>query len=254
MVNGPLTFYVLRAAVRDRLILACVVLTMLAVAFSLFIGGAAIVEKSQFIVVYAASVLRFLTIGAMILFTAFYVQRSYAQRDVEFLLSRPLSRTSFIVSHALALLILSAALAVLALTGLSVAGWRGWSSFYLLWGASLFTETFLTGLVSFFFSMVLTSSTVSALMAFAFYALARLSGQMLGIIHEHATSWGGAYLSPITKFISMLVPRFDLMTQSSWLIYGSQTHEGALFLMAQGGAFAFLVLVAAVIDLKRRQF
>lgn len=254
MINLSLTLYALRAALRDRLIMASVVLTALSVSMAMFVGDAAIIEKSQFIVVYAAGTLRFLMVGAIVLFTAFYVQRLYAQRDVEFLLSRPLSRSAFILSHALAIFILSTVLAVLALAGLSVLSGGLVSSAYLLWTASLLAEVAIMGWTTLFFAMVLTSSTVSALMAMAFYALARLSGQLLGIVNENAVSWAAPILNPLTKMISMLVPRFDLMTQSSWLIYGPSGHEGWLFLAAQGGAFAVLILTAAVIDLKRRQF
>lgn len=254
ILNVPLILYVLRAAIKDRLVLACLALTVLTVSLSLFVGDAAIVEKTQFVVVYTAGGLRVLSVLAMVLFTAFYIQRSFAQRDVEYLLSRPLSRVSFLLSHAVALAITAAALSALAGAAIAILSYTNLSFDHLTWTLSLFFEVMLMGFVALFFGMVLSSAMLSTLAAFAFYALARMTGQLLGIVHENAIIWGAKFLGPITEVISMLIPRFDLMTQSSWLIYGPQGHEGYLFLFAQSGVFSLLVLSAAVFDLVRREF
>ncbi len=254
ILNIPLVFYVLKAAVKDRLVLACLALTVLTVSLSLFVGDAAIVEKSQFVVVYTAGGLRVLSVLAVVLFTAFYIQRSFAQRDVEYLLSRPLSRVSFLLSHAVALAVTSGALALLAGAAIAALSYQNLTWFHAIWTLSLFFEVMLMAYVALFFGMVLSSATLSTLAALGFYVLARMTGQLLGIVHENAISWGRQFLGPVTEGISMLIPRFDLMTQSSWLIYGPQGHEGFLFLFAQSGVFALLVLSAAVVDLVRRQF
>ncbi len=148
----------------------------------------------------------------------------------------------------------SAALAVLAGGAIAALAYHDLSWFHGIWTVSLFFDVMLMAFVALFFGMVLSSATLSTLAALGFYVLARMTGQLLGIIHEHAVTWGGRILGPITEVISMITPRFDLMTQSSWLIYGPQGHEGFLFLFAQTGVFALLVLSAAVVDLVRRQF
>ncbi len=254
ILNFPLVGYVLRAALKDRLILSCLTLTVVTVALSLFIGDAAIVERAQFALVYTAGGLRVLVVVAMVLFTAFYIQRSFAQRDVEYLLSRPLSRVQFLLSHAVALAIVSVVLAIVAGGAVAtVAGFQN-AAPLALWTLSLFCEVMMMGFVALFFGMVLTSATTSTLAALGFYVLARMTGQILGIVNENGVTWGGWLLEPLTKLISILIPRFDLMTQSSWLVYGPQGAEGVLFLVAQTGVFSLLVLAAAVVDLVRRQF
>jgi ABC-type transport system involved in multi-copper enzyme maturation permease subunit len=254
MISLPLVRYVLQAAARDRLVLSCVAMTLVGLCLSLFVGSAAVVEKQQFVTVYTAGGLRMLCVLAMVLFVAFFIRRSFDQRDVEFLLSRPLTRVSFILSHAVALVVVAALLAVI--TGLAVSATSIGlvSSFYIIWTISLFLEIMMIGFVALFFAMVLPSATVSALSTFGFYVLARMTGQVLGIIQDNSAFWGTHVLGAIMKVIAMIVPRFDLMTQTSWLIYGPQGHEGWLFLVAQAGAFSFLVLTASVIDLVRRQF
>jgi ABC-type transport system involved in multi-copper enzyme maturation permease subunit len=254
IINLPLVGYVLRAAIKDRLILAALALTVLTVSLSLFVGDAAIVEKQQFVLVYAAGSLRALTILTIVLFTAFFIQRSFAQRDVEYLLSRPLTRIQFLLSHAVGSVVIAALLAGVATLALGVLTLHELQPYFLLWGFSLFCEIVLMGLVALFFGMVLTSATTSILSALAFYILARMTGQLLGIVQENGVSWGGEILVPVTKLISLIMPRFDLMTQSSWLIYGPQGIEGILFILAQSSVFALLVVSAAAVDLVRRQF
>jgi hypothetical protein len=253
-MNIPLTLYVLRAGIKDRLILSCLALTILTVCLSLFVGDAAIVEKSQFVVVYAAGGLRVLSVLAITLFTAFYIQRSFAGRDVEYLLSRPISRPVFLLSHAAALKIIALGLSIVAGVAVSLLSYNNLGTAQFLWTFSLFCEVMMMAFVTLFFGMVLSSATTCTLAALAFYTLARMTGQLLGIIQEHGVTWGGWFLSPITQGISMVIPRFDLMTQSSWLIYGPQGAEGLLFLVAQTAVFSLLVLAAAVVDLVRRQF
>jgi ABC-type transport system involved in multi-copper enzyme maturation permease subunit len=254
MIVLPLVGYVLKAAARDRLILSCIGLTILGSCLSIFMGGAAMVEKQEFVVVYTAGGLRLLCVFGMVLFVAFYIRRSFDQRDIEFLLSRPLTRSSLIVSHAAALVVVAAMLAVTAAVAVAIISYNLLSVYTLYWVLSLFLEVMMMGLVALFFAMVLPSATVSALATVAFYVLARMMGQLLGILTIGGMGVWGEIMGAAVKTISVIIPRFDLMTQTSWLIYGPQGHEGFAFLLAQTGVFSFLVVSAAVIDLVRRQF
>ena len=54
--------------------------------------------------------------------------------------------------------------------------------------------------------------------------------------------------------ISMVIPRLDLMAQSSWLIYGTENSINWMFVIGQGIVFYALVFSATYIDFKRKQF
>lgn len=255
MFCWPLVNYVLLAAVRDRVLLATVILAGVAVSMSMFVGSAAVVEKGQFVTVFAAGALRLLTVTAIVLFTAFFIRRSFDQRDVEFLLTRPLTRASFIVAHVLAIGVIALVLGGVAAISMVMITPMSELQAFPLWGASLVSEIMVMGFVALFFAMVLSSATTAALFTMAFYVLGRMMGQILTQIETHvATFRYSNELESIMHTISIIIPRFDLMTQTSWLIYGPQGHEGFLFLFAQVGAFGILVVTAAVIDLVRRQF
>ena len=99
--------YILTAALRDRLLLGFLFLVGVGISLSIFLGSAAITEKDQFSVVFTAGGLRIGGLLTLVLFTVFYLRRSFETRDVEYLLSRPLSRLQFLLAHSIAFSILA---------------------------------------------------------------------------------------------------------------------------------------------------
>jgi hypothetical protein len=85
------------------------------------------------------------------------------------------------------------------------------------------------------------------------YVLARLTGDILGIIDSGLALPGFHILSSVVQVATLIVPRLDLMAQTSWLIYGPGD-VGALFILMQGGVYTTLLVMAALMDLVRRQF
>ena len=103
--------------------------------------------------------------------------------------------------------------------------------------------------------MVLSSPVTSGMAVLGFYVLARLMGQLLGIVHSPAFHFPGVdILNGLMQTVSVFVPRLDLMTQTSWVIYGADTVSDFAFILLQTAAFLALVLSATLIDLARRQF
>jgi hypothetical protein len=249
--------YVLTAAFRDRLIWGVAIAVFLGVALSLFSASAAIMEQKQFVLVYAGGGIRLLVLFGLSLFVVFFVRRSFDSRDVEFLLTRPISRFSFVLSHAAAFSVLSAlggGVLIAAITALSWGGDMDWSSL-MLWACGVTIEFILIANVAFFFAMVLSSPVTAGLATLGFYVLSRLMGQLLAIANHPAENFPGeSLLKGSMEVVSTIVPRLDLMAQTSWLIYGGASAENWAFLLVQGGLFWALVVGSTMVDLIRRQF
>lgn len=251
-----LTFYVLTAAVRDKLFLSFFLLIAVGVSLSIFMGSSAVTEQDQFSLVFAASGLRIASVFGIILFVVFFIRRSFETRDVEYLLTRPISRLNYILSHAVSFIIIALCFTVLTGLCLVVLGQQsGINDAYILWTFSFFAELIIVANTAFFFSMVLSSAVASVLITGAFYLLARLMGQILGIVERF--DYGGAFsfMENIMTLVSTVIPRLDLMGQSAWLLYGAEESViGYGFILMQALVFTCLVLSAAMIDLKRKQF
>lgn len=248
--------YVLRAAIKDKIYLALLIAMILVYSLSSFFSGAATIEKDQFDLVYTAGSLRLISLVGLVLFVVFFVRRSDESKDIEFLLARPLGRVQMIVSYGAAFSVL--AFVVGALQGAFVllsAGSLALHAGHILWCASVIAEAIVVVNFAFFVSMVISSQSAATLAALAFYVLGRLSGHMLGIIESHKGDVGIDALEWLMQVISVIVPRFDLFGQTSWLIYGPPD-SAFLNMLAFMQAFVFVVILmsAASLDMLKREF
>lgn len=248
------------AAIRDRVIWGIAAMSILAVCLSIFSGSAAIIEQGQFVVAYLAGGLRIIALLGLTLFTIFFIRRSFDARDVEFLLTRPVSRSAFVVSHVVAFSVLAIGTgAFIAMIVGALSLHFGEMSSVLLWCFGVTFELMIVTNVAFFFAMVLSSPVTAGMGTFGFYILARLIGQLLAIFHHTPVGGDASYyvfngLGHVVNVIAILLPRLDLLVQTSWLIYGGASVVDWIFVFIQGVAFLSLLCVATLIDLRRRQF
>ncbi len=255
MISWPLVKYVLTAARRDRLVLSLFLLMAVGASMAVFLGSAAVTESDQFAVVFAASGLRLAGVAGLVLFIVFYLRRAFDTKDVDFLLSRPISRVSFILSHSIAFMLLAVLVTAGVVGAVCAIAPQVIGEGYVLWTASLLAEYIIIVNVALFFAMVLPNAAAGTLIIFALYFLARIIGQILGIIDAGADMAGFQFLAGIMQVISLIVPRLDLMAQTSWLIYGTGNVDiGFSFILVQGVTYSLLVVLAALVDLVRRQF
>ncbi|MCB9995978.1 MAG: hypothetical protein H6869_06020 [Rhodospirillales bacterium] len=254
MISWPLVKYVLTAALRDKLVLSLFILMTVGASMAIFLGSAAVVEANEFSVIFAAAGLRLAGVIGLVLFIVFYLRRAFDTKDVEFLLSRPVSKVSYLLSHSVGFMTLACLAAVFVFVTVCLIAPQAIGTGHVLWGLSLVAEYIILANAALFFAMVLPSAATGALAIFALYFLGRMIGQILGIIHAGADVAGFNILSTIMEWISLIVPRLDLLAQSSWLVYGSDQTVGYGFVLLQGGLYAFLAVMAAMVDLSRRQF
>ncbi len=254
MIITSMMKYIFMAAKRDKLVLSLFLMMIIGSCLSVFLGSAAVIEKQQFVVVFSAGVLRVISVLGLILFVTFYMRRSFDSKEIDYLLSRPVSRGSFVISHILAFMVMGVATALLAGVSLYIISYASFGAGHLLWIASLVVELVIMANVAFFFAMVLTSASSSALACVAFYALARIMGQILGILDANIGFSEIEAVNYLMRFIGMVIPRFDLLGQTSWLIYGFEGHADILFMGVQLMSMTLLLAAASFLDLSRRQF
>ncbi len=260
-MNRALIKFVLISAVRDKIILSLLFMIAFSVSTSLFLGSSAIIESDKFAVVYAGSLMRVAGVLGLILFTTFSIRRLFDSKEVDFILACPISRPAFVGSVVTAYGIIGTLLAglmVLVLYGLY--GDRLFLDGLTLWGVSLVMEYILIAAATVFFGLYISSAASCALITIAFYVLARLIGQFLDIADNTPMGHGIKdtvmhYMLMIFDGVSLFIPRLDLIAQSSWLIYGvTDSVIGYVYVFIHGGVFALILVVAAIVDLLRRQF
>ncbi len=254
-MSVPLIKYVLIAAFRDRLILSLLLAILVSSFLSLFLGSSAIIEKDQFILIFTASSLRIVSILGIVLFVVFFIRRSFEARDIEFLLSRPVSRLKLIFSYGFAFSIISIVVGLVSGIAIYCVTPHLFGYGHVLWVVSIIVENVIMANVALFFSMYISSSTSASLVTLGFYVLSRMMGQLLGIIDSNLVDDNSIY-SIILQLVSFITPRLDLIGQSSWLIYGIDdiSDLNIAYIILQLFIFPLFVLLATSADFYRRQF
>jgi len=248
-----LVFYVLSAAIKDKIFLLYVGLVAIILSLSIFFGSSAVTEQDQFSAVFTSGALRIASSFTLILFIIFYFRRSFDNRDVDFLFSRPISRLQFVLAHFIAFSILSLLIAIVTSIGILILTPSELLGAALIWGLTIFLELVVLSVMAMFFGIALSTAVSATLVTICFYILARLMGDIIGILESGISNLATQALGLIMTVISFFIPRLDLIGQTSWLVYGVQDFN-YIALSLQIIIFIGLVLSATYLDLKRRQF
>jgi len=254
IVSLPLVRYILKAAVRDRFLLSLFLLAALGTSISIFIGSSAVIESGKFALVFTAAGLHFSGALGLLLFAVFYIRRAFDTRDVDYMLARPMSRHAFLLSHALAFSFLALITACFVILAVAIVAPYQDLAGLALWGFSLAAEYIIVINAALFFSMVISTAVGGAMATAGLYVLARLMGEILGILGVGTYESVYKGMAGLMYGISLVIPRLDLMAQTTWLLYGPGDGVGALFILGQCAVFTALLITAALVDLVRRQF
>ncbi len=252
-MSFPLVKYVLLAAIRDRLILSLIVILLLGSSLAIFLGSSAVIEKDQFSMIFTAAGLRVVSVLGLVLFVVFFIRRSFEGKDIEFLLSRPIGRLQIIFSYGFAFSLLAVLMSISVGVAVYSVAPHLFGDGHLLWIASIMVENIIMVNAALFFSMYISSSATASLVTFGFYILARMMGQLLGIVDSSLVDSSGIYAMAL-QMVSAVTPRLDLMGQTSWLLYGADSTLSMAHIFLQGAVFSLLLLFAASLDFVRRQF
>jgi ABC-type transport system involved in multi-copper enzyme maturation permease subunit len=249
--------YTLLTASRDLLFIGLCVIILMAYGFSVFVGTTALVEQSQMSMAYFAGASRIILVTGLIVFVCFHVRRSFDNREVESILSKPISRTQFVVAYWLGFCVLAAVsvIPVIIIMGLleqpDLIG-------LLAWASSLVLEISIIVAFAMLASLIMKSAVSSVLSSFSFYLISRLMGFFIATMDTpsslmHTGKFGGIF-EFILKIIANILPRLDLFAKSEWLIYGISEQKDIWVFPVQSLVFISLLLAVSVFDFKRKQF
>ena len=248
--------YVLITAMRDKLFLALVLALLGAAYISSVLGSTAMVEARQMTITFTAASARVIIMVGLIVFIGFHMRNAFDAREIDVLLSRPVSRTAVVISYWLGFaavatcLVIPAAVIVYALGLLNVSG-------FMLWALSLLFESYLVVSIALFAALTAASGVGTVLSALAIYAIARMMGFFIltlksGLLFQMQELNAGAHW--VLTAISTVVPRLDFFAKSNWLVYGPKSYDDLYLFLLQTAVFVPLLLIAAIIDFKRKQF
>jgi hypothetical protein len=248
---------VLLTALRDRFPVAIVVALLAVTAICMLFAASTLEEGTQTGLAYAGELYRIALLLGIVTFVCFHVRSLHETREIEAILTRPISRTAFVLSYYAAFATLAAFLALMTAPLMVIAlGARGIG--LAEWEASMVLESCILVALALFCAMALNSATAAVLVALGFYALGRTAQYLLAIAH---TGSGTSTMEGVNRggegvmaLIAMIMPRLDLFGQSRWLVYGPGGGWGIGILLLQTAIYVPLLLFATARDLHVRRF
>ncbi len=247
--------YIIKNGVRDRLYLGLFLSLIIMIAISIFLGSTMLVEQQQTSSVFIAGGSRLTLAIGMILFVCLSVNRAFENKEVEFMLSKSISRQQFILAYFLGfclssmLIFIPLLLSIFIITNADKIG-------LIMWSITLILEIFLIIIFALLVSLILKNSFSAIMSCFAFYLISRLMGMFVMAIDlpRDLSSANNHWLAMILKLFSVLFPRLDLFAQSSWLVYGIKDYSQLSIIFMQFLIYFSLLIFMAFHDFKKKQF
>lgn len=247
--------YILICALRDKLFTGLIFGIVLCTLISAMMGSTAFLEEKEMTLSYAgASARMVLTIG-LIVFCCFHVRTALDTREVEVMISRPVSRPTLVFAYWLGFVFISTVHVACATIVLSILKPITWAGFWG-WSVSLLLETWFVVAMALFSALVLKSAVSAVMACFGFYAISRMMAFF--VMSADSGAGGSEFYMVIARYIlkaiSTIMPRLDFFAKTEWLVYGMNSAVEWQLFMIQTLFFIPLLLAAGIIDFIRKQF
>ncbi len=248
--------YVLLTATRDKLFFGLLIGVLAAAYISSVLGSTAMLEAEQMTLAFTAASARVIIMIGLIVFIGFHMKNAFDAREIDVLLSRPISRTTLVLSYWLGFAVVAALLVIPTIVMLVAVGIINQTGF-MLWAASLLLESLLVVSMTLFAALTIRSGVGTVLASLAMYTLSRMMGFFV-VATQTSLLFGNADVSLGARWlmsgISTMIPRLDFFAKSGWLIYGPKSYDDLTLFLMQAAVFIPLLVAASVIDFKRKQF
>jgi hypothetical protein len=241
-------------ATRDRLFAGLLAAIVVAALVCAFLGGTAFIETKEMTLTLMSGAVRLIVMTGMMVFVCFQLRMAFDNKEIDAVLARPVSRSALVLSWWLGFTVVGTVLAVPVILLLALMGVGSWTGF-LGWSASLLIEMMLVVALALFSAFTLRSAVTAVVGCIGFYMIARMMAFF--VMTSQSTMVTGSPVE-ILKYpliaVSAVVPRLDMFTQSQWLIYGFESSSEWWRIVAQALVFVPLLLCAAIVDFRRREF
>ncbi len=253
---GPTIRYVLLTATRDRLFFALIAAVLVIIGIAYVMGQTALVEPHEMTLSLSAAGSRLVLMVGLIVFVCFHLRAAFHTKEIDVLLSRPITRPAIVIAYWLGFACVATLLAGATVLLHYMLGVLSSAGFWF-WALSLLLESWLVVAIALFAGFALRSAVSAVLASMGFYALSRMMGFFIATA-QNTMATGDSELVPVFQRIvdgvAILIPRLDFFAQTRWLVYGLDTWFEWAWFTTQAAIFIPLLIMAAIIDFKRRQF
>ena len=250
--------FILLTVLRDKFYLSLLIILMAIFGLSNFIGSLALTECNQMKLVYFMFLSRIIVISGIIIFICYYINKQLINKEIDFILAKPISRNAFILSYWLSFTLISL-LPIFFIVLISLI-YSNILNFYglLWWFVSFILEANIVIVFTIATSLILKNLIASVLSTFSFYFASRMMGffvysipmiKISNIFYDKNSFFNG-----ILKILSIIFPRLDLYCKTEWLLYGIKNKTDIYIILFQSFIYIPLILFITFNDFKKNEF
>jgi ABC-type transport system involved in multi-copper enzyme maturation permease subunit len=249
----PIARYTVVEAARNRLVWLLVVALLAAVMLAGFLQQVSLTEANRVEGVVIAAFMRVVGVFLVAAIVVTGVVREFNDKVLEVLLAKPMPRASYLLGKLAGFAAVALVVAVVA--GLPLVPFVPFPAL-AAWCASLFGELVIVVAAALFCVLTLNQVVTALSAVLGFYVLAR-SMAAVQIIADASGPPAGLkdrVTGTIVDVIAALLPAFDRMTQTAWLVEGLPSLATAGQIAVQCAVYVSLLAGAALFDLYRQNF
>jgi ABC-type transport system involved in multi-copper enzyme maturation permease subunit len=239
-------------ALRSRMLWLVGALLLLAAASAAFLHQVALIETTRVQAAIIAALLRGCAAFLVASFVVMSMVREFNDKVLELMLAQPWPRAAYLFGKLVGFS--AAALALAAIVSVPLAFFAPPAS-VALWGLSLACELVILASMSLFCVITLTHVVPALAAVLGFYLLGRSMAAIEIIARAaEAQTWTDRASTWLVEGIAAVLPRFDLMTQTAWLVDAPPSAAMVGSVLAQAAIYTALLVTAAQFDLHRQNF
>jgi ABC-type transport system involved in multi-copper enzyme maturation permease subunit len=184
-------------------------------------------------------------------FVVMSMVREFNDKVLELILAEPWPRAAYLFGKFVGFS--AAALALAAIVSLPLAFFSPPAQ-VAIWALSLACELVILAAMSLFCVITLAHVVPALAAVLGFYVLGRSIAaiQIIARAADASQTWSDRLANWIVEAIAAILPRFDLMTQTAWLVDGPPAAGAIAGVLAQAAIYTALLVTAAQFDLHRQ--
>lgn len=246
--------YVLLTAMRDWLFWVLFIGVLCASSIAGLLGSTAFIEEREMTITYAAGASRIMLMLGLIVFVCFHIRNAFDTKEIDVILSRPISRGNLVIAYFLGFVVVAIGLLLPIIAIIGLIGAPS-SAGFGVWCLSLLLEATVVISLSLFSAFALRSAVTSVLGCMGLYVTFRM--MIFFVMTAESPMFNDMkyiWLKYLLQLISAVAPRLDFFSKSEWLIYGmKESGELNLFIL-QAAIYVPILLVMSIMDFSRKQF
>ena len=238
-----------------RLLILVAIMLFAAMLSGSFINELAIINGAAIQTAFVADFLRYSLALLMLLMIATSVAEDYEFRQFERLLTMPLARWQYIAAQAM---VIACLCLLLTLPVALLISFYGNAEVGLYWGAALWLELFLLGLLGLLAILSLEKIPQAIIFSLAIYLLAKFSGLISLMLIESVKLSEGSVTSRVVEFIFnavlYVIPDNQAFAENDVFFagYDLMTILGSQFTTVL--VYALFLIVVCLVDFYRKEF